>query len=485
MRILVLTILMSCLDIAANAATTDSVYICRDGVYECRLLEAGLELDMATDTHADSVTFSRPQTQVEVDFSQFASRHQVKAVFIEAVGGQKLTTNTAMKPYTASASTSSDVVKIDVEPGTTTVSTPIEPITHISQGLNITLLYDQSKYITTTHPTPIRRVQNRFVCHYSIDESQAMYGCWMATLPSRMKMNMITMPGSHDSATSAVTTAMAKTQSLTIGSQLRAGARAFDLRPRYTASAESDISLANLEIYHGMIATGVKWHDAMDTIIAFLTQNPTEAVYVNLQKENSSGGTDYSQMWRTSIRTYLQAHSQYFLTRLTANTQLADCRGKILLVSHNPYGAGTDYYATVYGALTASWDDNATFSTTLNYTNSTAICAATISDNYNTTDTSDKQAHILANLTAASTDQTSRWFLTFANVAWHLFGNNPSHYAEIHNAYLHTLLSEAEDGSKRALTGRLGIIFCDYIAADGYTPQLAADIIGQNYQYIY
>ena len=479
MRIL-LIIITALTALPLTAVTTDdSVYVCRDGIYQCRLLQSGLTLNLPDDTTTDSITFSRPQTCIEVDFATFAQNHKVNAVFIKATGGQRLTINNTMKPYTVASANASDVARLDIEPGQTSVSLPIDIITNLTKGIDITLLYDEGQYLTMSDPTPIRRIQNTFVCHYTIDAAKARPSCWMATLPSRLRANMLTLPGTHDSATSAVSTSMAQTQTLSIGQQLKAGIRAFDLRPRYNASAENDIALANLEIYHGIIATGVKWHDAMDTIVTFLKQNPTETVFINLQKENASGSTDYSQMWRTSIRTYLQQNRQYVLQQLQATTSLADCRGKMVVVSHNPYGAGTDYYGTVFGALTASWDDNATFTTNLNYTNSTPICQATITDSYNTTNTTDKQALILTNLTAASNDNTTRWYYTFVNVAWRLFGSNPSHYAEIHNAYLHDLLASQK------LKGRLGIIFCDYLGSTGYTPQLTTDIIQQNYKYIY
>ncbi len=456
----------------------DSVYVCRDGIYQCRLLQPGLELNLPDDTTADSITFSRPQTCIEVDFANFAQNHKVTTVFIKATGGQRLTNYDAIRPYTVASTNASDVVRIDIGQGQTSINLPVNIITNLTKGIDITLLYDEGRYITQSDPTPIHRIQNTFVCKYTIDATNARTSCWMATLPSRIRVNMITMPGTHDSATSQVSIAMAQTQTLSIGQQLRAGIRAFDLRPRYNASDEDDITLDKLEIYHGIIATGVKWKDAMDTIVTFLRQNPTETVFVNLQKENASGNTDYSQAWRTSIRTYLQQNRQYVLQQLQANTSLADCRGKVIVVSHNPYGAGTDYYGTVYGALTASWDDNATFTTSLNYTNSTPICQATITDNYSTTNTADKQALMLTNLTAASNDNSTRWYYTFANVAWRLFGSNPSHYAEIHNAYLHNLLSN------ETLNGRLGIIFCDYLGSNQYTPQLTTDIIQQNYRYI-
>jgi hypothetical protein len=464
--------------ISQSVAAADSIYICRNGIYENRLLSAGLELT-ASDLVCDSVVFSRPTKQLKVDFAEFAQSHTVNTVFIMSNDEKKLATNKAMAPYAASSSTASDIIRIDVATGQRFVETPLSILTNLTNGLTITLKYDGSKFFSITDSTLIKTRQNNYVHRYTFSEAKARQNNWLATIPSKVRLNMLTLPGAHDAATGSVTTGMAKTQSLSIGDQLAAGVRAFDLRPRYNASSEADIQLENLEIYHGIIGTGVKWKDAMDVIINYLKENPTETVFINLQKEDASGSNDYSSTWRTSIRSYLLANKAHVLQKITTTTSLSDCRGKVVVVSHNPYGPESSYYGTVYGGLTASWEDDATFTTTINYTNSTAICQATITDNYNATNTSTKQDYIRANLDAANSDKSTRWYYTFMNVAWKLFGSNPSTYAKTHNAYVHQLLQSATYDS------RLGFVFYDFCGDPDYTYDLLPALILQNHKYLY
>jgi 1-phosphatidylinositol phosphodiesterase len=469
--------MMGMLMYTLTAQAADSIYVCRNGVYENRLLEEGLEVKKE-DFDCDSIVFSRPKPHVLVNFSDFARQHRVEAVFVKAQGGQKVASYNSMKSYTVSSSAISDVVRAEVPEGDTQVNVMLNAVTNLTTGVAITLMYDDGQFLTMYDETPIMMRQNDFVHRYVFQTEGAKVNNWMATLPSRMLFHMITMPGAHDAATSAVGMDMAQTQSLTVAELLTAGVRAFDFRPRYTSSKESDIQLENLEIYHGILGTGVKWKDAMDVLVQFLKDNPTETVFVNLQKEKAYG-TDYSSTWRTSIRTWLQNNRDYVLQKITTSTSLSDCRGKIVVVSHNPYGPENSYYGTVYGGLTASWGDNETFTTTINYTNSSVICSATISDNYDVTKAADKQGYIKANLDAANADKTTRWFYTFMNVAGSLFGGSPSDYAEPHNAYVNDLLQSG------TYTSRLGIIFYDYCGDSNYTPNLLSTLIQHNYQYIY
>ena len=465
---------------AAPLAAADSLYICKNGVYENRLLAAGLELTK-TDLICDSIVFTRPTIQIDVDFAEFAKSHKVSSVFIKSTDEKKLASNKAMTAYAVSSSSSSDIIKIDVAEGQNRVEVPISILTNLSNGLTITLMYDGGNFLTMADSSAIKPRQNNYVHKYTFNEAKARKNNWMATIPSKVRFNMLTLPGAHDAATYNVSSSMAKTQSLSLAEQLSVGVRAFDFRPRYNASNESDIQLENLEIYHGVVGTGVKWKDAMDQIIQFLKENPTETVFVNLQKENASGSTDYSSTWRTSIRTYLFNNRAYVLQKITTTTSLADCRGKVVVVSHNPYGAESSYYATVYGGLTASWEDDATFTTTINYTNGTSICQATVSDNYNASDVSDKQAYIKANLDAANNDKTTKWYYTFMNVAWAWtsFNKTPSTYAEAHNAYLYQLIQNEEYES------RLGFVFYDFCGDANHTYGLLPALILQNHKYIY
>lgn len=455
----------------------DSIYVCKNGVYDNRLLDDGLEIK-AADYDCDSIVFTRPNPQVQLDFAKFAQSHTVNAVFIKAKGEQRLASNEALKTYSASSTSAADVMRLEVATGTTQVEATLNIVTNLSKGITFTLLYDGDQYLTIDDETPIKTRQNNFLHRYVFHADDARKNNWMATLPSKVKFNMLTLPGSHDSATSGVSTDISQTQSLTIAEQLAAGVRAFDFRPRYTASSESDIQLENLEIYHGITATGVKWKDAMDAIIQFLKENPTETVFVNLQKENA-WGTDYSSTWRTSIRTYLANNKTNILQKITTTMTLSDCRGKVVVVSHNPYGPEGSNYGTVYGGLTANWGDDETFTTTINYTNSASICPATISDNYNASDTTEKQGYIKANLDAANSDKSTKWYYTFMNVGWSLFGGTPSDYAKTHNAYVYNLLQS------NTYDSRLGIIFYDFCGDADYTSQLLPALIEHNHQYLY
>lgn len=473
----ILTLAASAMMMATAVAAEDSIYVCKDGMYESRLLSNELEINLEEDSLADSIVFVRPEQSVEVNFAAFAAGHEVECVYVRSLDALQMCRNTAMKNYAVSSSVISDVLRMEVAQGDTVVTFVPQTAT-MKKGLEVTLQYDGGKYLSMTTGESISRNGKRYVYRYAFDEEDGVQGNWMATIPSKVKMNMLTIPGTHDSATGKVTTAMAKCQSLTIGEQLRAGVRAFDLRPRYTSNKAADIELDNLMIYHGSVSTGVLWKAAMDTIVAYLAVNPSETVVVNMQKESASG-TDQSATWRTSIRTYLEQHKQDVVQKLTATTSLGDCRGKILVISHNPYGTENVYYDKVYGALAASWGDNETFSTTLNYTNNSQVCALKVSDNYNATKTADKQGFVKANLDAANGDTSSAWYMTFTSVAWKLFGSNPNAYAKTHNAWLDDLLKA------QTWKSRLGVIFSDFSAAEGYTPELVNDVIDHNHKYLY
>lgn len=296
---------------------------------------------------------------------------------------------------------------------------------------------------------------------------------WMSTIPNTTTLRALTIPGAHDAATKNCGSA-SQCQSLSITELLNAGVRALDIRPRYTGDSSSDITLNNLEIYHGISATGVLFKDAIDDIDNFLAENPTETVVINLQKENS-GGTDYSPTWRSSVRTCLNSHSSRVLQQLSSTTTLNSCRGKMVVISHNPYGSEDVYNDIVYGALTESWGDNASFTTNLLYTYSFVVSSAHVTDNYNATNNTDKQNYLRANFDAASSS-TSDYYISFMNVAWSLFGKNPKQYAKTHNSWLNGQLNAD------TWTGRLGIIYQDFCGDSDCTPELVTNIILHNHR---
>lgn len=294
---------------------------------------------------------------------------------------------------------------------------------------------------------------------------------WMGHIPGRTTFSHVTIPGTHDSAAKDVLS-IAKTQSDGIAGQLAAGIRAFDLRPRYNASKESDILLENLTIYHGGLSTGVKFKDAMDAFVSFLENNPTETVVVRIQKENSqllTSLTDYSSTWRTSIRTWLQNNRKYVLPRITPGLSLNSCRGKIVLLSNTPYGSDANTEDCVYGGR-LDWSNNTRQQKSVIYhANRTAMASATVEDAYEDIKTSDKIACTNANLSAAAADASNGWYITYASLS-----GSPESYAKTINP---AVLSHVQ-----SLTGRLGIVLMDFATTSG--KGLTDALIAHNRKYL-
>lgn len=97
---------------------------------------------------------------------------------------------------------------------------------------------------------------------------KARKGAWMSCIPQNVFYTMLSVPGSHDAATSSATS-LAKTQNKTIAEQLELGVRALDLRPSATD---------NLEIKHSSYGTGVTLAEAIESMRSYLEKNPTEFI---------------------------------------------------------------------------------------------------------------------------------------------------------------------------------------------------------------
>lgn len=478
-----LLLLLSFFVLAASAQT--SLYLCKDGSYTgitsvSDLVFADGKVSIKGVDYKpediDSLLLHRPsERSVVLDLTDFIAKgHTVEGVFVRDNAGGSLCTNDAMKNSKAASSSASDVCLIRNVGGSSAITCQLGTGEY-KNGFTFTVQYDGGKLLTMSDTEPMARAT--FYRKYAFTDDAAMQNAWMATIPSKVFVHMLCLPGAHDAATKGVSAAQGRCQGLSISQLLDAGVRALDLRPRYTASKESDIQLDNLEIYHGITATGVLFKDAVSDIVAFLDANPTEMVLVNLLKEKASGN-DYSAAWRTSVRTCLRNHSSHVVQKLTSSLTLGDCRGKMLVISHNPYGSENVFNDIVYGALTAEWQDNATFTTNLLHTGGSVVSSASVTDEYNATDTSVKQGVMSKNLAAAAASTTG-WYFSFMNVAWKLFGSNPDAYARTHNAWLASQLG------KGTWKGRLGVVFFDFCAAEGYTPSLVQDIVSHNYTYIY
>ncbi len=390
----------------------------------------------------------------------------------------------------------SDVVTVSGLPeGVTTVRLYVLPV-QLQGGVTLTVRDAEGRFYTrvdnedvgevaTEGLTAIDGVEGAQVCTpyykryvFGTAADAPRINNWMATIPGNVRLKMLSIPGAHDAATSGVSGLLAgsaKTQTYDIATQLAGGVRAFDLRPRYNSNKQEDIELENLEIYHGPVATGVRLKDAIQTMVDFVENNPTECLYVRIKKENSKllvEPTDQSLTWRTSVRTCLHGNAPYLVKKILPKMTLADCRGKLLVTADNPYGEEGNLEGVVYGGR-LSWTDNTKgTNTVINHQNGSKTVDVYVQDFYS--GSVDEKVEILnGSLGKAAADPSDRWYFNFLN-----FSGSPSSSAKTINEHALGLIAEQ--------TGRLGLVFYDFCLDDEHHGgALNKAIIARNFKYVF
>ena len=155
---------------------------------------------------------------------------------------------------------------------------------------------------------------------------------WMAMIPGNIKFNHLSLPGTHDAATSGCTsqTNYTKCQEFTVAEQLSKGCRALDLRPYYND--------ANLTIYHGSYSANTTLASVLNDVTGFLDDNPTETVFVLIAQE---GGDDGNTNWQNRIWSCLNNYTSHIASYgWTGN--LNPCRGKMVVIFRNTYTGGSN-----------------------------------------------------------------------------------------------------------------------------------------------
>lgn len=339
----------------------------------------------------------------------------------------------------------------------------------LAKGIKVTARTADGKFYSQDFQITANTTNNLVM---DVTEAQNL---WMATLPGNTRYNMLSIPGSHDAATSSITNwlyvSSAKCQSETIAEQLKRGVRAFDIRPAYKNNKA--LTLDNLTIYHGVATTGVLFKDAIATLVQFVKDNPSETVNVIMQKESNSG-TDQSPTWRESVRTCFAQYPNDLVQNVSADMTLDDCRGKLLIISKTPYGTENVFNDIVNGGKIEDWGDNAN-TTAAHIDNEWASKAvdASIQDSYNSK-IADKKPMIIQYFKDASSDQNSRWYYNFISEA----KDGPSKAAQSLNPYAAEQLA--------FISGRLGLVFGDFMGSDSNGGRdILKAIINQNYKYIY
>ena len=155
---------------------------------------------------------------------------------------------------------------------------------------------------------------------------------WMTAIDDDTKIALLTIPGTHDAATSTCA-GPGKCQTLTISGQLEHGVRAFDLRP----TMDDNSTLGN--IYHSILDTGVSMGNAMEYFDSFLKAHPGEGIIVIMRYESERQifGSIAEDNYKTAMKNFLW-DSRIYQSRMAAfnkSMTMKDLRGKILIISRN------------------------------------------------------------------------------------------------------------------------------------------------------
>lgn len=168
---------------------------------------------------------------------------------------------------------------------------------------------------------------------------------WMAGLDDGLRLDAITLPGTHDSGTGYVQLGFfSKCQSKTIGQQLEAGYRYLDIR----LAVDGD----GMKLKHGFtdcLRGPMPWSGALslDAVLeqcyAFLDRHPTEtAVFAVKQEHGSESAADFERL----LDQIIQRSPEHWLLTDQIPT-LGEARGKLVLFRRYEDQAGLGTQAGV------------------------------------------------------------------------------------------------------------------------------------------
>jgi len=172
---------------------------------------------------------------------------------------------------------------------------------------------------------------------------------WTSNLPDNMNIALMSVPGTHDSATwnydDLIMNSFVKTQRTESDfyAQLNEGIRFFDIRVK----PEKD---KKWSLYHGSHYLGISFDQFLDDINIWLSAHPKETIFVSVKEDeqNKNAPTndaifkEYRENYKNKIQWVLNAE---------ASTTLGDARGKLVFL--NRFGG-----VKGVNLSPSSWTDN-------------------------------------------------------------------------------------------------------------------------------
>merc|ERR1712232_930879 len=149
-------------------------------------------------------------------------------------------------------------------------------------------------------------------------------GDWMAPIPDDTPIADLFIPGTHESA-ALVGGDLAECQTWQLQEQLTSGIRAFDIRVKH----EGD----DLPCYHGIIKQAAIWEDVVQCFETFLSEHPTEALFMRIRREGEDG--DHSQEFTEAVMARFGNPDMW--NRCGAWGTLAEFRGKVTFLAQGSH----------------------------------------------------------------------------------------------------------------------------------------------------
>ena len=197
-------------------------------------------------------------------------------------------------------------------------------------------------------------VRKAYRSNYKTPENAVSAADWLKQVDGSRKLNLINLPGAHDSATNYVQFPLiSQCQYLSVEEQLNRGIRYLDIRLAINEKSREALNLvhgpAKCKSADGFGAENYRLDSLLSTCYAFLEKHPTETIVINCKLD--SGKQDIEELQKR-IQLLIEKNPANWYTK-DAMPQLEEVRGKIVLCRRYEDEAG---YGDAAG-MDLSWTD--------------------------------------------------------------------------------------------------------------------------------
>jgi 1-phosphatidylinositol phosphodiesterase len=296
------------------------------------------------------------------------------------------------------------------------------------------------------------------------------HSSWMRDIPDDTALTMLSIPGTHNSASVDGPLGLAKTQNRGLADQLAAGIRFFDIRLAHSQD--------KLCVHHDVVCMEKSYAEVLTTCSDFLSEQPSETILLSVSNEdrmdsalgkfapsrvlcklssigNNAPSGENTRSFEDTFRAITWEHHKdaplfYNFTAAppgsdsrpphpayTSDTTLGDVRGKIVLLRRFDGGQDIGFDATY-------WPENERF-------RNAAAPFYDVEDRYQSPGEDDKFDFVVAHLEDARRGDPGDLYITFSSAV----ALTAQGYAEAINPRLNAYLAGLPQG-------RVGIVVMDY-----------------------